>query len=32
MTADEVLQLAVVIDGMMSLNRTRTGYLVFAGK
>ena len=32
MTADEVLQLAVVIDGLMSLNRTRTGYLVSAGK
>jgi hypothetical protein len=32
MTADEVLQLTVVIDGLMSLNRTRSGYLVSAGK
>ena len=32
MTAEEVLQLAVVIDGLMGLNRTRTGYLVSAGK
>jgi hypothetical protein len=32
MTAEEILQLAVVIDGLMGLNRTRTGYLVSVGK
>lgn len=32
MTAEEVLQLTLGVDGLMGLNRTRTGYLVSAGK
>lgn len=32
MTAQEILQLTMVVDGLMGLNRTRTGYLVSAGK
>jgi len=32
MTAEEVLQLTLVVDGLMGLNRTRAGYLVSAGK
>ena len=32
MTAAEIVQLALVVDGLMGLNRTRTGYLVSVGK
>jgi hypothetical protein len=32
MTAEEVLQLTLVVDGLMGLSRTRSGYLVSAGK
>lgn len=32
LTSHEIVQLAMVIDLMMSLNRTRTGYLVSVGK
>lgn len=32
MTAHEILQLTMVVDGLMGLNRTRTGYLVSVGK
>lgn len=32
LTVQEIIQLALVIDGLMGLNRTRTGYLVSFGK
>jgi hypothetical protein len=32
LTVQEITQLALVIDGLMGLNRTRTGYLVSVGK
>lgn len=32
MTNEEILELAILIDMMMGLNRTRTGYLVSAGR
>jgi hypothetical protein len=31
LTAQEIVQLTLVIDGLMSLNRTRTGYLISTG-